>query len=1307
MHRARQVGNVYGRSGHFQYWQKTQIPLICLVVAKARRSKVKRCGEQSERSEQSEEYKRLGYSVLETALPADVASNMLADFESDLSSWASDCDLDRETYLGVVNKWSHWNSRVAVMTEQIAPMLRPRVQEVLQSEAWPVGATIFRKSSQASRGTHAHQDLSYAWRPGSQLFSCTTWVALTPASASPLEMLPGSHRHGLGAAVDFLEPGFQDRASSQEWKENAVTLEVEAGDAILFDSRLWHSAAPCRSNALRVALAIIWATPAGPDGTTEGTYPRWPVSAIPPPALVPKDGFGMDTVGSQLKIALRWLLGEEDLHSAKDLIHAILQPQNAKQSKLQELPDPELAKQLLRKFLEMRQAVLRHGAAGQNGGLFEALYETVILPVKALKEGELKQATQASKAASPISKMADGEESNSGVGDVKRWLQDWAKETSGVLALVLFGSQASPDQMVAGSDIDLCVLCESSHDLMRVLANALETQWLNGQGVCITDVEEQKLFVLIPHGDGVLAMDCFVVEDFQKVQKFLATSVSPESCAEAVLYARDYDAVRQQLLGTLPKPRALRDVQHLSLELRKVLVTFLQSFERASAKTLRGDHWQAFFYRFILYDCLVKLQYMESGGYQHLYLPKWVFHTLSSDGQRRLQSSLDPGFATDRKWHTHGGSPLMLIAYLHQFKKSVNSENFHFASAIQHAMDRGQLSRGIESMHRVLCHGKCFGIHDHIFGFVASQTSKCSLPEEISRFKAILDLDEGLGQDDKAKDNTPKDIVCLRTPISADQRISNQSATDSANFGQFLRALLVVDFPVLVRSEDGRKIAAVGALLRFFWGCETSTASTARNSLTLTDAWDLLDAVEMLHVLKLHRDEVESIEQKHWANMDMLKVKVALNCGLTLDEFTALSQKFTGSLGDQFAAPIRLQFHLAPGEPNMPCRDFQNHEAELLAQHLFRQKASKDIPTGVFITGLPAAGKSACLEGVLKDLQLEAADAVNLDVDGIRRFHSQYQHYAQRMAWSSSEGEAVLESFQDLPSWFRAQNVLYEKSNNSIVSELIRRRCDFVLPGIFDDAGTLQFMVDVLKEGYQVHLVGVHVSPDTAQKRAKIRARETGRLSCDLSQKRDLDREAAMIHHFGELADCVSKHGGIVCLYSNEAEMIGTKAKCLQNASRVLFVGDSTTQGLLQEAIGMYSEVRVNKDQLNKSDVCQYEESYSKESGKTVGLWSSPYCMSNGESRLREVTLGGRSVMAMPLDLFRKPKCQGLSNLADASMLSELKDQLPLFNVLVLHSFLAQSFTRGGQSAPRGYLLDHAKQQAGSDEIIGKGIACK
>lgn len=534
----------------------------------------------------AEEYKKLGYSVLQAALPGEIAAEMLESFESDLASWAGDCDLDLETYLKVVNKWSHWNPRVASMCEEIAPLLRPLVAEVLGSAAWPVGATIFRKSPLASRGTHAHQDLSYAWRPGSQLFSCTTWVALTPAKASPLEILPASHQDGIAPAVDFLDPSFQDRADSVTWKEDAITVDVDAGDAILFDSRLWHSAKPAAHGSLRVALAITWATPAGPDGVKAGEYPRWPMSAMPPPPVAPKDGFGMDTVGQQLKMALQSLLGNGQHNaakaSAKELIESILAS-----GSIHQLPDPSAAEELLRKFLDMRKAVLKHGAAGQNGGLFEALYQKVILPVKQCKSEVL---SAASKELEECGSHANG------VEQLKAWIGKWAVRTRGVFGVVLFGSQAS-NEASPWSDVDLCVLSAPNHaaqGLLTTLAKSLESECLKGEGVCFIQASEHKLFAMIPlsldstiRQTKYLRLDCFVVDSFLDIRNYLASSevlFDPLRCPDLILYARDKDELLRQL----------HSCQVPQLEsVSKLVVTFLTSFENAASKMLTGDEYQA------------------------------------------------------------------------------------------------------------------------------------------------------------------------------------------------------------------------------------------------------------------------------------------------------------------------------------------------------------------------------------------------------------------------------------------------------------------------------------------------------------------------------------------------------------------------------------------------------------------------------------------------------------------------------------------------------------------------------------------
>ena len=71
--------------------------------------------------------------------------------------------------------------------------------------------------------------------------------------------------------------------------------------------------------------------------------------------------------------------------------------------------------------------------------------------------------------------------------------------------------------------------------------------------------------------------------------------------------------------------------------------------------------------------------------------------------------------------------------------------------------------------------------------------------------------------------------------------------------------------------------------------------------------------------------------------------------------------------------------------------------------------------------------------------------------------------------------------------------------------------------------------------------------------------------------------------------------------------------KCLAD-KKVLLHGDSTTHGLLQEAIGMWSEVKPHKDPANKSDVCRFNAAAAIHDGEEIprNSWTSDYCNFRG-----------------------------------------------------------------------------------------------
>lgn len=94
----------------------------------------------------------------------------------------------------------------------------------------------------------AHQD----WRSmQGSLDSVVIWIPLCniPKELGALEILPGSHLFGL--RTDHIDNGFGMVKLSDNEKQNLITIEVDAGDILLFSSFLIHQSGNNISNGPR------------------------------------------------------------------------------------------------------------------------------------------------------------------------------------------------------------------------------------------------------------------------------------------------------------------------------------------------------------------------------------------------------------------------------------------------------------------------------------------------------------------------------------------------------------------------------------------------------------------------------------------------------------------------------------------------------------------------------------------------------------------------------------------------------------------------------------------------------------------------------------------------------------------------------------------------------------------------------------------------------------------------------------------------------------------------------------------------
>ena len=140
----------------------------------------------------------------------------------------------------------------------------PRIVDMMEQLLGPDvilwGSNLFHKRPIAGPATPWHRDgAHWVMRP---LVTASAWIAVTDAMLDNgcLRFIPGSHAaKELGEHYDSTEPGllFPGSIREHEFDENdAVDIEVEAGQMILFDAHTIHGARANHENRERTGYSL-------------------------------------------------------------------------------------------------------------------------------------------------------------------------------------------------------------------------------------------------------------------------------------------------------------------------------------------------------------------------------------------------------------------------------------------------------------------------------------------------------------------------------------------------------------------------------------------------------------------------------------------------------------------------------------------------------------------------------------------------------------------------------------------------------------------------------------------------------------------------------------------------------------------------------------------------------------------------------------------------------------------------------------------------------------------------------------------
>lgn len=276
----------------------------------------------------------LGYTFFPNLINQEMIKALKISIENQIEACAKDIECTKDKYLSTVSRWMAPSPVTSGINQKWIDTIAIRLSHWAGEEVVLNKMNVICKNAYSTGSVPLHQDISYS---PTAPYQFTTWIALdnVKQNSGPLSVIPGSHLKGIFPAVDFWSPQYESI------ERDSLSLPIEKGDGICFDSRLWHGSPKSCTGTSRYAWVLRWSTKS------------WKLNEeIPPPKPL---SFGMWTCGEETKQHL----SEGINNPPKDLADLIdLYPQ-----------DPALEKI---KILHL--ASTRHNGGDATGTVYKELW---------------------------------------------------------------------------------------------------------------------------------------------------------------------------------------------------------------------------------------------------------------------------------------------------------------------------------------------------------------------------------------------------------------------------------------------------------------------------------------------------------------------------------------------------------------------------------------------------------------------------------------------------------------------------------------------------------------------------------------------------------------------------------------------------------------------------------------------------------------------------------------------------------------------------------------------------------------------
>jgi hypothetical protein len=316
------------------------------------------------------DFEEKGFGVLHNVYPREQIKNIYQNIIIDIKKCANELNCSLESYLTNVTRWLHPSPVTMSIYELAETSLKQIACHFIGAEVKLSKVNIISKSAYANGPVPCHQDIAYSRQDP---YEFSLWLPLQDVTLreGALEFLPNSHLSEIKPAIDFWQPHFVDKMYlSPYWQQNFISLPVQAGDAIVFDARIWHRSARNESGHNRFAIVTRW---------KRVNYQ----SSCEIPEKIPAK-FGMWTCGELTELILQQGLSNcFNLNSFADLASYIClwQERLNEGALLPFLIDIPRAKKSLNDLWILHKAAQLHNGGDAQGVVYPNLWYSFLEPV--------------------------------------------------------------------------------------------------------------------------------------------------------------------------------------------------------------------------------------------------------------------------------------------------------------------------------------------------------------------------------------------------------------------------------------------------------------------------------------------------------------------------------------------------------------------------------------------------------------------------------------------------------------------------------------------------------------------------------------------------------------------------------------------------------------------------------------------------------------------------------------------------------------------------------------------------------------